>query len=104
MAMVVIPHVTDKAGFALIAIGIVLGSIGIHFNQKMVDDVKRRVPSKAAGLRNLFETYDNDRVWREHKRLYPKSHVRTRAKIFLTLSAVIVLAGVIVVFFSGRRM
>lgn len=61
----------------------------------MVQDVKRLSPSRAIGLRNLFETIDNGRVWREHKRLFRKSKVRNRAKLFLILCVVTCLAGFI---------
>jgi hypothetical protein len=84
-----------RVGEVLFATGIVFGWIAIYFNQKMIQDVKRLAPSKAKGLRNLFETIDYGRVWREHKRLFTKSKVRTRAKTFLILCVVTCLAGFI---------
>ena len=95
---------SEKAGFALLGIGFVLGWIGIDLNWELVDDVRRLAPSKATGLRNFYETWDNNRVWREHKRLFPKSHVRTRSQAFLTLSAVMWFAGFVALFFLGRWM
>ena len=95
--------VNQHTALVLIAIGLVLGWISIHFNQKMVEEVKRQVPSKASGLRNLFETYDNNRVWREHKRLFPESRLKARSQLFLVLSATMWAAGLVVFLLSGRR-
>jgi hypothetical protein len=88
----------SQVGIKLVVLGIVLGWIGTYFNHRMIIDVKRLAPSKATGLRNLFETTSRRRVWREHKRLFSKSRVRTRATFFLTLSAVTVLAGFVLAF------
>ena len=82
-----------SVGICLFIGGLVLFWIALHFNFKMQMDVKRLAPSKAKGLRNLFETIDNGRVWREHKRLFPVSNVRRRAKAFFIVAAVAVVTG-----------
>lgn len=83
----------DRLGFWIFATGIVFGWIGIHFNSRMRDDVKRLAPSRAVGLRNLFDTIDNGRIWREHKRVFPKSRVRNRAKAFFVAALFLVLVS-----------
>ena len=102
MNMVVVVSAREKTAFGIVALAFVFAWIGASLNQKLVNDVRRRAPSKATGLRNLYETNDNGRVWREHRRLFPKSRVRTRARVFLTLAGVTMLAGFGLLLFSGR--
>jgi hypothetical protein len=102
MNMEVVFTTKEKVAFGIIAAAFIFAFIGTTLNQKLVNDVKRRAPSKATGLRNLYETNDNGRVWREHRQLFPKSRVRTRARAFLTLAGVTMLAGFFLLLFSGR--
>ncbi len=91
-AIVYIPVVIP----ALLLTGVVFLWIAIYFQQKMIQDVKRLAPSKATGLRNLYETaLDNGRVRREHKRLLPKSKTRSRMKTFVVLALVAWLLGIL---------
>jgi hypothetical protein len=89
----VVQSLRGSVGTRLFIGGIVLFWIAVHFNFKMQMDVKRLASSKAKGLRNLFETIDNGRVWREHKRLFPVSNTRRRAKAFFIAAAVAVITG-----------
>lgn len=70
----------DRLDFWIFAAGIVLGWIGVRFDTRTPDDVKCLAPSRAMGLGNLLDTIDTGRKWREHKRHFPKSRVRNRAK------------------------
>ena len=83
----------DRLGFGIFATGIVLGWIGIHFNSRVRDDVKRLAPSRAIRLRNLFDTISNARTWTEHRRLFPKSRVRNQPKAFFMAALFVVLVG-----------
>jgi hypothetical protein len=82
-----------RVGFSLFVAGILLGWVAVYFNWTMQTDVKRLAPSAATGLRKLYETIDNRRVWREHRRLLPESKTRGRTKVFLILSVTFALIG-----------
>jgi len=83
----------DRLGFWVFLAGIVSAWIAIHFNSKMQMDVNRLAPPKSIGLRNLFESNDNGRIWREHKRLFPKSRVRDWAKAFFIAAVTLAVLG-----------
>ena len=88
----------DLPGLILFATAIMLGWIGIALSFEMGIAVDRLAPSKS-----LFESIDNRRVWREHKRLFPKSRLRTTTKVSLVLAVCCALVGLIL-FVAGARL
>jgi hypothetical protein len=87
--------VVGRIGLPLLCIGVVSAWIAFHFSVKMNFEVERRTPSKSTGLRNLLEATQTIRIWRDHKRLFPESKLRSRAKAFYILAGVSTFLGFI---------
>ena len=68
-------------GFASLWLGIILEG-------RMQAKVTRLAPSKAKSpIMNMLETISHRRIWREHRRLFPKSRLRVGAGFSLALAA-----------------
>jgi len=93
----------DDLALGLMLAGWCIWMVGLGAYGKIQTEVARLAPPKTnRPFRNLFEAINRRRVWREHRRLFPRSTRRSFVRVCEIVSALFFLFGFILFMVSSR--